>query len=69
MSESAQQLLAEALQLPDDERAEIAFRLLETLRPPEGILSVDDPRFEEELDRRVKDPTPGIPWSRLGDQW
>jgi len=68
MSESAQQLLTAALQLPDDQRAEIAFRLLETLPPPEGILSVDDPEFEEELERRANDATPGIPWNQLRDQ-
>ena len=65
MTQTAQQLLEAVLQLPQDERATIAARILETLPPPEGIWSIDDPGFEEELERRANDPEPGIPWSQL----
>jgi hypothetical protein len=30
-----------------------------------GLLSIDDPGFIAELDRRAADNSPGIPWSEI----
>jgi putative addiction module component (TIGR02574 family) len=46
------QILSAALSLSDDERAGLAFRLLQSLKPAK-VLSDEDPAFEGELDRRV----------------
>jgi putative addiction module component (TIGR02574 family) len=40
-----------ALNLPDDDRASLAFQLLQSLKPA-GVLSEDDPQLEPELQRR-----------------
>ena len=65
MSIGSSDILSAALSLPEDQRASLALELLHSLRPP-GILSEDDPGFEEELQRRIdafeRDPTSGIPW-------
>jgi len=42
-----------ALTLPDDQRAELAYRLLQSLKPP-GALCGDSPTCETELERRVR---------------
>lgn len=61
---TAAQVLAEAMQLPDEEREELAARLLDSLEPPPGI-SIDD---RDEIERRAAEArsgAPGIPWSEL----
>ena len=55
-----------ALTLPDAERLELATRLMDTV-PPE-IMSIDDPEFIAELDRRFNDGSPTIPWSEIRDR-
>jgi putative addiction module component (TIGR02574 family) len=52
MSTDSTNIFAAALTLPDSERADLAFQLLETLRPP-AVMSEDDPQFVKELDRRM----------------
>ncbi|GEM_PF-1004216 len=42
-----------ALALPITERAELAYALLQTLKPP-AAFSEDSPGFEDELARRVQ---------------
>jgi putative addiction module component (TIGR02574 family) len=42
-----------ALNLPDDDRANLAFQLLQSLKPA-GVLSEDDPQLEAELQRRLE---------------
>jgi hypothetical protein len=54
-----------ALSLPDNERLELASRLLDTVPP--GIMSADDPDFVEELNRRFNDGSATIPWSEIRD--
>jgi putative addiction module component (TIGR02574 family) len=54
-----------ALKLPDNERLELASRLLDTVPP--GIMSADDPDLAEELDRRFNDGSATIPWSEIRD--
>jgi putative addiction module component (TIGR02574 family) len=60
----AAKLLEEAMQLPEDEREELAAMLLDSLEPPPGI-SVDD---RAEMERRAQDArggVPGIPWEEV----
>lgn len=52
-AESADVFVA-ALSLPETSRADLAFKLLQSLTPTTG-LSEGDPRFEDELERRVSD--------------
>jgi hypothetical protein len=55
-----------ALQLPENQRLDLAARLMDTV-PPE-IMSIDDPELIEELDRRFNDGSPTIPWSKVRGQ-
>lgn len=50
-------LFAQALELPDDERGELAARLLHTLEPDGDELSRDawDAAWSSEIDRRVRE--------------
>ena len=54
MSSDAPDILDAALNLSDPERANLAYRLLQSLKPAD-VLSDEDPRFEAELRRRVED--------------
>lgn len=59
---AAAKLLAEALELPEAEREDLAAQLLDSMEPPPGI-SIED---EAEIKRRAqeaRDGAPGIPWS------
>ncbi len=42
-----------ALSLPEGDRARLAYKLLQSLKPP-ASLSEEDPKFKDELDRRVQ---------------
>jgi|tagenome__1003787_1003787.scaffolds.fasta_scaffold20351660_2 hypothetical protein len=55
-----------AMKLPDNERLDLAARLLDTMPP--GIMSEDDPGFIEELERRFNDASPTVPWSEIRDR-
>ena len=52
MSSDSSQIFDAALVLPDGERADLAFRLLQSLKPP-GVLSDHDLDFEVEIERRI----------------
>ena len=54
MSNEIPSIVDAALNLPDPERARLAYRLLQSLKPPK-VLSDGDSQFETELDRRVED--------------
>ena len=54
MSTDSPDIFDAALNLPDADRASLAYRLLQSLRPPGGI-SDGDAGFEAELERRVAD--------------
>ena len=69
---AAEDLYRQALDLPEDERRELAKRLLETVDTdidpeiaamgvPPGILCLDDPGLAEELRRRVAEIDAGAP--------
>jgi hypothetical protein len=55
-----------AMNLPENERLDLASRLLDTVPP--GIMSTDDPAFIAELNRRFNDGSPTIPWSEIRDR-
>jgi putative addiction module component (TIGR02574 family) len=63
-------VLAEALKLPEDVRADIAHRLLDTLAPETEGWTEEE--LAEELQRRLNearsDPSTTIPWSQLRDE-
>lgn len=62
--ETAAKLLEEAMRLPEDEREDLAAKLLDSLEPPTGI-SVDD---RDEIEKRAKDArsgAPGVTWDEL----
>jgi putative addiction module component (TIGR02574 family) len=54
MSTNLSQVFDAALGLSDEDRASLAYRLLQSLRPP-GVCSDIDLGFERELERRVAD--------------
>ena len=54
MSTNSPDIFDAALNLPDAERASLAFRLLQSLRAP-GVVSDGDIGFEAEVERRATD--------------
>jgi putative addiction module component (TIGR02574 family) len=57
-------LLAEAMQLPEEDREELAATLLDSLERAPGI-SIDD---KDELERRADEArrgVPGVPWDEV----
>jgi putative addiction module component (TIGR02574 family) len=61
---AAAKLLADALELPEVEREELAALLLDSIETPPGI-SIED---KDEIRRRAqeaRDGMPGIPWSEV----
>ena len=46
------EIYAAAAALPEQSRAELAYQLLQSFKPPH-VLSAEDPSFAAELDRRV----------------
>jgi hypothetical protein len=55
-----------AMALPENDRLDLAARLMDTVPP--GIISADDPEMIEELDRRFNDGSSTIPWSEIRDR-
>lgn len=62
---SREQVLEAALQLPEDERLQLAGELMSSVPPDAEVWCIDDPGFLEELDRRSHDGTPSVPWSQV----
>lgn len=65
MIASVAEILDAALKLPESERLLVASRLMDTLPADLAGLSVGDPEFLDELERRAVDPGPGVPVSEL----
>ena len=55
-----------AMNMPENQRLDLAIRLLDTVRPP-NLLSLDDPGFLDELDRRASDDSGSVPWKEIRD--
>jgi putative addiction module component (TIGR02574 family) len=72
MSERVATLLAEALKLSEDERAELADGLYDSLDgPPSDYERMTHEEFRAELDRRAAElrqhPERAIPWEQVKD--
>ena len=71
MSPSTQQLLKDALRLPDQQRAELVVELLESLSPAEPDQSRSDSQWLSEIERRSRDAqagVAGVPWDEARKQ-
>ena len=55
-----------AMNLPENERLDLAARLMDTVPP--GIMSEDDPGFLAELESRFNDNSPTILWTEIRDR-
>ena len=62
------QMLKSALALSEADRILLAAELLDSVSGSPPGLSLDDPNFEDELERRFADPTPGVPWEQVRQQ-
>jgi putative addiction module component (TIGR02574 family) len=74
MSERTASLLAAALQLSEEERAELVEGLLDSLGGPDSDIDrMTEEEFAAELDRRaeefLRNPSVGIPWEQVKDMW
>lgn len=70
MSPHADELLAQILRLPEEERDELIERVLGSLDPPGSAIDrMTDAEFAAELERRhqefLQDPSAGIPWEEV----
>lgn len=61
MAQSTQQLLKDALQLPDQQRAELVVELLDSLPPTEPRQVRSDADWLAEIDRRARAAQAGVP--------
>lgn len=71
MAPSTQQLLKDALQLPDQQRAELVVELLDSLPPAEPGQVRSDAEWLAEIDRRARAAqagVPGIAWEEARKQ-
>lgn len=71
MAKNARQLLRDALELPEDERAQLVYGLLNSMGPePSG----PEPSYQEwiaEIERRARAVLagePGIPWEEAREE-
>ena len=67
MSAASDDIVKAALQLSEQERLDIASRLLETLPDEPPGLSADSPEFFAELERRSGEWEGAIPWEEVRD--
>jgi putative addiction module component (TIGR02574 family) len=62
--ETAAKLLEEAMRLPENEREELAAKLLDSLEPPPGI-SIGDKDEIEKRAAEARSGAPGISWDEI----
>ena len=65
---TAHDVLKSALALPESERILLATELLDSIPGTPPGLSIDDPGFEIELERRFNDCTKSTPWENVSQQ-
>jgi putative addiction module component (TIGR02574 family) len=66
VSKTARQILEEALVLSDEERADLAAELLDSLEPSVPSQDRSDEAWIAEIERRARDAiagAPGVPWT------
>ncbi len=71
MAPSTQQLLKDALQLPDQQRAELVIELLDSLPPTEPGQDRSDTQWLAEIERRARvaqTGTTGVSWEEARKQ-
>ena len=71
MAPSTQQLLKDALQLPDQQRAELVIELLDSLPPTEPGQERSDTQWLAEIERRARAAetgTAGVSWEEARNQ-
>lgn len=71
MAPSTQQLLKDALLLPDQQRAELVVELLDSLPPAEPGQTRSDAAWLVEIDRRARAAqagVPGVAWEEVRKQ-
>jgi putative addiction module component (TIGR02574 family) len=69
MQAKSKEILEAALKLPEEERLDIASRLLDTIAEESIGLTLDDPNLLDELRARSADRTGTIPWAELRDNF
>ena len=71
MAPSTQQLLKDALQLPDQQRAELVIELLDSLPPTEPGQERSDTQWFAEIERRARAAqtgAAGVSWEEARNQ-
>jgi hypothetical protein len=68
MSVTREDVLRSAMELSDTDRVLLATELMETVADDLPGCSIDDPKFTEELNRRISDGSPGSPWETVQAQ-
>ena len=71
MAPSTQQLLKDALQLPDQQRAELVIELLDSLPPTEPGQERSDEQWLTEIERRARAAqtgAAGVSWEEARNQ-
>ena len=71
MAPSTQQLFKDALQLPDDQRAELVVELLDSLPPAEPGQGLSNAQWLAEIERRARAAqagAPGVSWEAARKQ-
>lgn len=63
------EILDQALALPDDERTRVALELLDSIEPPDPLADLDDEAWVEEIRRRAEraasGDSKGTAWSEV----
>jgi putative addiction module component (TIGR02574 family) len=65
MSISHEEILKSVLSLPKADRIILATELLDSFDDSMPGLSVDNPAFLQELERRANDKSPGVSWEEV----
>jgi hypothetical protein len=65
MHANTDEIFQAALKLSDSDRLVLVSRLLETVPDTANTISVDDPGFLEEMERRFSNREGSVPWSEL----
>lgn len=68
MSTAHDDVLKSALALPESDRIQLAAELLDSIQGTPTVIALDDPGFEEELDKRFNDGTRSVPWAKVSQQ-
>lgn len=65
---SRAEILKAALELPETDRMLLAQELMDTIPEESALWSIEDRELLDELDRRLNDGTPGIPWEVVREE-